>query len=294
MSSIRYEAPRSVADAVRLIQSDPGARVLAGGTDLLVQFRAGVRRPTAFIDIKRIPELVGISVTADGLQLGAATPAAVICEHNDVRALWPGLIDAVHLIGSTQIQGRGSVGGNLCNGSPAADSTCALIVNQAECVIVGPKGERVVAVDKFCTAPGKTVLESGEILVALRVPRPAPRTADAYLRLIPRTEMDIAVAGAAVSLTVDASGTCTAARVAIGAVAPTALLVADAARALIGSSLNDEALRKAAEAASAAAKPIDDKRGTVSYRRAMAGVLVKRAARIAADRVQHRSQGHNA
>jgi CO/xanthine dehydrogenase FAD-binding subunit len=288
MSSIRYEAPRSVADAVRLIQADPGARVLAGGTDLLVQFRAGIRRPSAFIDIKRIPDLVGVTLTADGLRLGAATAAAVVCEHADVRALWPGLIDAVHLIGSTQIQGRGSVGGNLCNGSPAADSTCALIVNQAECLIAGPRGERVVPVEKFCTGPGKTVLESGEILVAVRLPRPAPRTADAYLRLIPRTEMDIAVAGAAVSVTLDASGTCTAARVAIGAVAPTALLVVDAARALIGSNLNDDALRKAAEAASAAAKPIDDKRGTVAYRRAVAGVLVKRAAKIAAERARHR------
>jgi len=288
MSSIRYEAPRSVADAVRLIQADPGARVLAGGTDLLVQFHAGIRRPSAFIDIKRIPEVVGVTLSADGLRLGAATAAAVVCEHADVRALWPGLIDAVHLIGSTQIQGRGSVGGNLCNGSPAADSTCALIVNQAECLIAGPQGERVVPVEKFCTAPGRTVLDSGEILVAVRLPRPAPRTADAYLRLIPRTEMDIAVAGAAVSVTLDANGTCTAARVAIGAVAPTALLVADAARALIGSNLNDDALRKAAEAASAAAKPIDDKRGTVAYRRAVAGVLVKRAAKIAAERAQHR------
>ena len=208
MPAIRYEAPRSVAEAVRLIQTDPGARVLAGGTDLLVQFRAGLRQPTAFVDIKRIPELVGVSVDASGLRLGAATAAAVVCEHPDVRALWPGVVDAVHLIGSTQIQGRGTVGGNLCNGSPAADSTCALIVNRAECVIAGPKGERVIAVENFCTAPGKTVLETGEFLVAVRLPRPAPRTADAYLRLIPRTEMDIAVAGAAVSITVDGSGTC--------------------------------------------------------------------------------------
>ncbi len=289
MSAIRYEAPRSVADAVRLIQTDPGARVLAGGTDLLVQFRAGLRRPTAFVDIKRIPELVGITVDAAGLRLGAATAAAVVCEHPEVRALWPGLNDAVHLIGSTQIQGRGTVGGNLCNGSPAADSTCALIVNQAECAIAGPNGERVVPVEKFCTGPGKTVLEPGEFLVAIWLPRPAGRTADAYLRLIPRSEMDIAVAGAGVSLTLDASGTCTAARVAIGAVAPTALLVPDAAKALIGSQLDDDALARAAAAASAAAKPIDDKRGTVAYRRTIAGVLVKRAAKIAAERARNRN-----
>jgi carbon-monoxide dehydrogenase medium subunit len=286
MPAIRYEAPQSVAEAVRLIQTDPGARVLAGGTDLLVQFRAGLRQPTAFVDIKRIPELVGVSVGVNGLRLGAATAAAVVCEHPDVRALWPGVIDAVHLIGSTQIQGRGTVGGNLCNGSPAADSTCALIVNRAECVIAGPRGERVVSVEDFCIAPGKTALEAGEFLVAVLLPRPAERTGDAYLRLIPRTEMDIAVAGAAVSVTLDGGGTCTAARVAIGAVAPTALLVPDAAKVLIGTRLDDDALARAAAAASAAAKPIDDKRGTVAYRKSIAGVLVKRAAKIAADRAK--------
>jgi len=288
MSAIRYEAPRSVADAVRLIHADPDARVLAGGTDLLVQFRSGFRTPSAFIDIKRIPELVGVTVDAKGLHLGAATAAADICEHAEVRTLWPGLIDGVHLIGSTQIQGRGTVGGNLCNGSPAADSTCALIVNQADCIIAGPKGERVVPAERFCTGPGKTVLEPGEFLVALRLPRPAPRTADAYLRLIPRTEMDIAVAGAGVSITLDASGVCTAARVAIGAVAPTALLVPEAAKALIGSTLDDAALAKAATAASAAAKPIDDKRGTAAYRRTVAGVLTRRVITIAAARARER------
>jgi carbon-monoxide dehydrogenase medium subunit len=288
MHAMRYEAPRSVADAIRLIQADPNARVLAGGTDLLVQFRSGVRQPSAFIDIKRIPELVGITIDADGARLGAATAAAVICEHGEMTRLWPGLVEAVHLIGSTQIQGRGTVGGNLCNASPAADTTCALIVNQARCVIAGPQGERVVPVDRFCTGPGETVLDAGEFLVALLIPRPAPRTADAYLRLIPRTEMDIAVAGAGVSVTLDANGVCRAARVAIGAVAPTALVVPDAARALVGSTLDAAALARAGEAASAAARPIDDKRGTVAYRRAVAGVLTRRAAAIAAARAKGR------
>jgi CO/xanthine dehydrogenase FAD-binding subunit len=278
MISIRYEAPRSIADAVKLMAADPGAKILAGGTDLLVQFRAGTRQPTAFVDVKRIPELVGVTIDAQGLRLGAATAAAVIAEHADVRRLWPGLADAVHLIGSTQIQGRGSVGGNLCNGSPAADTTCALIVNRAECIIAGPSGERVVSVENFCIAPGRTVLQRGELLVALRVPRPAARTADAYLRLIPRSEMDIAVVGAGVSVTLDANGVCTAARVAIGAVAPTALLVPDAAKALIGSTIDDAALKAAGEAASAAARPISDKRGTAAYRRTVAGVLTRRAA----------------
>ena len=212
MQAIRYEAPQSVAEAVRLIATDPAARILAGGTDLLVQVRAGSRQPSAYIDIKRIPDLLDITIDARELRLGAATPAAAICEDVLLSSLWPGLSEAVHLIGSTQIQGRGSVGGNLCNASPAADTTCALIVNQARCVVAGPKGERLVPVEHFCLAPGKTVLEKGEFLVSLRIPRPGPRTSDAYLRLIPRTEMDIAVAGAGASVTLDAGGTCTAAR----------------------------------------------------------------------------------
>ena len=288
MVSIRYEAPASVADAVKLIQADPDARILAGGTDLLVQFRAGVRQPTAFVDVKRIPDLVEVTVDADGLRLGAAASAAAINEQADVKRFWPGLAEAIHLIGSTQIQGRGTVGGNLCNASPAADTTCALIVNRATCIIAGPKGERMVPADVFVVGPGKTVLERGELLVAIRVPRPAPRTADAYLRLIPRSEMDIAVAGAAVSVTLDAHGTCIAARVAVGAVAPTAVLVAAAEKALVGSKLDEAALNTAAQAASGAAKPIDDKRGTVAYRRTVAGVLTRRAAKIAAARAETR------
>jgi CO/xanthine dehydrogenase FAD-binding subunit len=286
MPTLRYEAPESVEEAVRLMSADPQAKVLAGGTDLLIQFRAGIAEPTAFIDVKRIPGLIGIAIDEKGLRLGAATPAAEICEHAELTRLWPGLAEAVHLIGSTQIQGRGTVGGNLCNASPAADSVCALIVNQATCVIAGPAGERTVPAGEFCTSPGRTVLGRGELLVAVRVPRPVPHTSDAYLRLIPRTEMDIAVVGAGVSVTLGANGVCTAARVAIGAVAPTARLVPDAARALIGSTIGEEALRKAGEAASSAAEPINDKRGTVAYRQTVAGVLVRRAAAIAADRAR--------
>ena len=286
--NIRYEAPQTVDQAVRLIASDPNAKIFAGGTDLLVQFRAGLRQPTALVDVKRIPELTRITIDAEGLRLGAAASAAEIGEHSELKRLWPGLAEAVHLIGSTQIQGRATVGGNLCNASPAADTTCALIVNQAQCVIAGPRGERIVAAEQFCTAPGKTMLDRGELLVAIRVPRPAPRTADAYLRLIPRTEMDIAVVGAGVSVTLDASGVCTAARVAVAAVAPTALLVPDAARALIGTRLDEAALGLAAEASSAAARPISDKRGTMAYRRTIAGVLTKRCATIAAQRATER------
>jgi len=289
LPTTRYEAPQTIADAVRLLHGDPDAKVFAGGTDLLVQYRSGLREPSAFVDVKRIPELSGIALDARGLRLGAATSAATIVEHRELQRVWPGLVEAVHLIGSTQIQGRCSVGGNLCNGSPAADTTCPLIVNRARAVIAGPEGERIVNVEDFVTGPAQTVLGRGDVLVALLVPRPAPRTADAYLRLIPRTEMDIAVAGAAVSVTLDANGVCTAARVAIGAVAPTALLVADAAQALVGSKLDSAALERAGAAASAAARPIDDKRGTVAYRRAVVGVLTRRAAAIAAARARERS-----
>ncbi len=288
MPAIRYEAPSTVADAVRLMQHEAGAHVLAGGTDLLVQFRAGLKQPAVFVDIKRIPELTAIHLDGHGLTLGAAVSAAEIVEHEELVRRWPGLAEAVALIGSTQIQGRGSVGGNLCNGSPAADTPCALIVNKAECVIAGTHGERVVPVDQFVLAPGRTALKPGELLVAIRLPRPAPHTADAYLRLTPRSEMDIAVAGAAVSITLDAHGVCTAARVALSAVAPTPLLVPDAGQALVGSHLDERALAKAAAAASAAARPIDDKRGTVAYRRQIAGVLTRRAAIAAARRAKER------
>ena len=288
MQSIRYEAPASVDEAVALLHANEGAKIIAGGTDLLVQHRSGVREPTAFVDVKRIPDLMRIAIDADGLVLGAATPAAEIYENQEIRQLWPGVAEATDLIGSTQIQGRATLGGNLCNSSPAADTVPALIAVRAQAVVAGPSGERTLAVEDFVTGPGQNVLGRGEFLVQLRLPRPGPRTADAYLRLIPRTEMDIAVVGAGVALTLDQAGTCTAARVAIGAVAPTALLVAEAAEALVGSSVDDAALARAAEAASAAASPIDDKRGTVAYRRRVTGVLTKRAAAIAADRARER------
>lgn len=288
MQPIRYEAPQTIGEAVRFLHANPDARVLAGGTDLLVQFRAGLKQPTAFVDIKRIPDLVGIHIDETGLRLGAATSAAAIGEHPELRRLWPGIAEAVALIGSMQIQGRGTVGGNFCNASPAADTPCAFIVNRAECVIAGPDGERRVAAEHFLIAPGQTALRPGEFLVALHVPLPAPHSADAYLRLTPRTEMDIAVVGAAVSVTLDAQGTCTAARVALGAVAPTPILVDAAARALVETPIDANAAARASAAASAAAQPITDKRGTTAYRRTVAGVLTKRAALLARARAEER------
>ena len=288
MQTTRYEAPGTVADALRAIAANPGAMVLAGGTDLLVQYQSGTRNPSAFIDVKRIPELMQIAADAGSVTIGAAVPAVEICANSTIKAWWPGLVDGVHLIGSTQIQGRGSIGGNLCNASPAADSVCSLIVGRGVAVIAGPKGEREVPVEQFAVSPGRNVLGRDELLVAVRLPKPAPHTGDAYQRLIPRSEMDIAVASAAVSLTLDEAGVCVAARVAIGAVAPTALLVPDATAALVGSRLDAAALKQAAAAASAAAQPIDDKRGTVAYRRQVVGVLTRRVALVAAARAKDR------
>ena len=194
------------------------------------------------------------------------------------------MVEAVELIGSTQIQGRASFVGNLCNASPAADSVPALVAAGAVAVIAGPDGEREAPVEDVPVSPGRTSLAKGEMVVAIKLPAKPARTGDAYLRFIPRTEMDIAVVGAGVCVTLDASGVCTAARVSLGAVAPTVLVVPDAAAALVGSKLDDAALAKLDAAARAACQPIDDKRGTIEYRTKVAGVLARRAAAIAFQR----------
>jgi carbon-monoxide dehydrogenase medium subunit len=282
-----FEAPRRVEDAVALLaKHGAAARVLAGGTDLLAQMRSGLRHPAVLVDLKRIPELVELHASAGGLAIGAAAPAALVREHPALRGWFPGLAEAAALIGSEQIQGRASLGGNLCNASPAADTTPALLVNEATVELAGPDGRRRIPVSAFPTGPGQTALGPGELLVAIHLAAPPARTADAYLRLIPRTEMDIAVVGAAVRVTLSSDGTCTDARVALGAVAPTALRVPAAEAALIGTRIDGAALVRLAEAASAAARPIDDKRGTAAYRRQVAGVLARRAAARAAERAR--------
>ncbi len=289
MPSLHYLAPESLDEAIGAISDSANARVLAGGTDLLVQMRLGLKEPETVVDIKRIPELSEIALDDGGLRLGAAVPGHRVTGHPQLADIYPGFVEALGLIGSSQVQGRCSAGGNLCNASPAADSVPAMIVNRASCNIVGPAGERSVPVEKFTTGPGSNCLEPGELLVSIDFPRPAARSSDAYLRFIPRTEMDIAVAGAAVSLTLDEAGICTHARVAIGAVAPTALLVPAAAEALVGSSLDEASLQRAGAAASDAASPITDKRGTADFRRKVVAVLVRRAAAAAKARIDTRT-----
>lgn len=287
MAVTEYKAPTSLDEAVNFLSNAAhAAKVLAGGTDLIIQSKGKYDSPLTVIDVKGISSMVSAELTDSELLLGPSMPCAKLTARDDIKAVFPGLVEAAYLIGSTQIQGRASVGGNLCNSSPAADTVPALIANGAVCVIQGPSGVREVPVEEFTTGVGQNVLEKGELLVQLKLQRPTPGTSDAYLRFIPRTEMDIAVAGAGVSVTLDADGTCTSARVGIGAVAPTALRVDAAADALIGSTLDDDALAAAAKAASDASNPITDRRGTVEYRRHVIGVLVKRAARLAAERAK--------
>lgn len=281
---MRFESPTTVQDAVALLARESGrAHVLAGGTDLLVRLRSGFIEPDLIVDLKRIDALRKIVPEDGGLRVGAAVPTAELNEHAEAVAGWPGVCEAAGLIGSTQVQGRCTMSGNLCNASPAADSVPALVAAGAVATIKGPDGTRTLAVEDVPAGPGKTNLKPGEILVSFTFPPRPKGSGDAYLRMIPRTEMDIAVVGVGVSLTLD-NGTCTAARVGLGAVAPTVLLVEDAAKALIGSKLDDAALDAAAAACSAACNPIDDKRGTIEYRTKVAGVLLKRTTAIAAER----------
>ncbi|MGI9491830.1 MAG: FAD binding domain-containing protein [Geminicoccaceae bacterium] len=284
---MQYESPETIEDAVALLaDGQTRTRVLAGGTDLLVQLRSGMIEPDLVVDIKRIPGLRQITEENGGFRIGAAVAGAELSEHPGVKHLWPGVVEAVDLIGSTQIQGRASMVGNLCNASPAADSVPAMIAAGAAVRIVGPGGERDMPVDDVVTGPGETCLKDGEIVTSVFLPARPPRSGDAYLRFIPRTEMDIAVVGAGVSVTLDDQGICAAARVGLGAVAATPLLVPDAAAALIGTKLDDQALASFGKAASAACRPIDDKRGTIEYRIKVASVLARRAAVIARDRAK--------
>ena len=284
---MRYEAPESLDTAVALLAGARGdARVLAGGTDLLVQMRADVLDPELIVDIKKIPETRAVAQEKGGWRVGAAVTGAELKENAALRKAWPGVVEAANLIGSTQIQGRATMGGNLCNGSPAADSVPALIAAGAVATVAGPKGRRDIPVEDVMLGPRKLSLAKGEFLVSFFLPPRPKGSGDAYLRFIPRTEMDIAVVGAGVNLTIDGKGIITAARVSLGAVAAKVLLVPAAAQAIVGSSLDRPAQDRLEAAARAACQPIDDKRGTVEFRTQIAGVLTRRAALIAIERAK--------
>lgn len=287
MSEIRYERPKTAEAAVALLAAAKGpARVLAGSTDLLIQMRSGRLEPELLVDIKGIAEMTSIVAENGGFRFGAAVTCMELIEHEGFSRAWPGVTDGVKLIGSIQVKGRATVGGNVCNASPAADSVPALIAAGASASILGPSGRRELRVEDIAAGPGKTSLAKGEIVTAFVLPRRSPRSGDAYLRFTPRTEMDIAVVGVGVNLTLDDKGVCTQARVCLGAVAERALLVPEAAATLIGTKVDATALVRLAAAASAACRPIDDKRGTKEFRIKVAGVLARRAAQIALERAR--------
>lgn len=278
---MRYEAPVTIKEAVGLLKKERGkAHILAGGTDVLVGMKMGAVEPDLLVDIKRIPAMSVVKVSKTGFRIGGAVTCAELGEHKALKKAWPGVVEAANLIGSDQIQGRCTIVGNLCNGSPAADSVPALIAAGARAVIVGADKRRTVGVETIVTGPGRTLLKKGEVIEAITLPISAKQTGDAYLRFIPRTEMDIAVVGVGICLTLE-GGLVKKARVALGAVAPTAILVPEAAHAIIGTKLDKRAMDQLAEACSAACRPIDDKRGTAEYRIRIAGVMARRAVKIA-------------
>ena len=287
MSEMRYETPNTAAAAVALLAAADGpARVLAGGTDLLIQMRSGHVAPALLLDVKGIGEMTAIVAEDGGFRIGAAVSCMALVEHAAFAGAWPGVTDAVKLIGSIQIKGRATVGGNVCNASPAADSVPAMIAAGAIASIAGPNGRRDLPVEAVAAGPGRNTLTKGEIVTSFLLPRRPARSGDAYLRFTPRTEMDIAVVGVGINLTLDDQGVCTHARVGLGAVAERALLVPEAAATLVGTTLDAAALARLAAAASAACRPIDDKRGTREFRIKVAGVLARRAAEIALKRAQ--------
>jgi len=278
---MRFESPTTTKEAAALLAGEQGdAYILAGGTDLLVRMKMGSIEPALVVDIKRISVTHEINVSAKGISIGASVSGATMSEHAKLIKSWPGVVEAANLIGSDQIQGRCTIAGNLCNASPAADSVPALIAAGAKAVIVGEQRRRTVAVEKIITGPGTTSLQKDELIESILLPKQAARSADAYLRFIPRTEMDIAVVGVGIHLTL-ARGVIKSARVVLGAVAPTPILVSKAAKAIVGTKLDAQALENLAAACSDACDPIDDKRGTIEYRTRVAGVLARRAAVIA-------------
>lgn len=284
---MRYEAPETLDAAVGLLAGESGqVKVLAGGTDVLVQIHADMIEPDVIVDIKKIAEMRAVAEEDGVWRFGAAVTGKELMDNAAFNAAWPGVMDGVRLIGSVQVRGRATVGGNLCNASPAADSVPPMITARAVATVIGPNGTREVPVEDIATGPGKTSLAAGEFVVSFQLPKRPARSGDAYLRFTPRTEMDIAVVGCAVNLTLDDAGICTDAIVSLGAVAARALIVDAAAKALIGTAVDDAAMEALGAAASAAASPIDDKRGTVEFRTEVAGVLAQRAAAIALERAK--------
>jgi xanthine dehydrogenase FAD-binding subunit len=289
LKDFSYAAPATLKEAAALLASANGkAKILAGGTDIIVQLREGLREADLVVDVKKIPELMELSYSpAKGLRLGASVPCYRIYDSAEISKAYPALTDAAHIVGGWQIQSRASVGGNLCNSSPAADTIPALIAHGVTAVIAGPKGQREVKVEQFCTGPGKNVLQPGELLVTLVFPPPGQHAASAYERFIPRNEMDIAVAGAGSWLQLSSDGqTVERARIGLCAIAPTPQLAEEASNWLAGQPATEDIFARAGELATQVASPITDMRGTAEYRMHLVGVLVKRTLLKAAERAR--------
>ncbi len=289
MQAFDYVAPKSIADAVSILnQNGDQARMIAGGTDILVMMRAGRRLADIVVDVKEIPELNQMTYNPqNGLTLGAAVPCHRIYEDATLAAAYPGLIDSAALIGGIQIQGRASIGGNLCNAAPSGDSIPAVIALSGICNIAGPNGTRQLPAEDFCTAPGQNALQRGELLVSISFPAPQAHSGANYQRFIPRNEMDIAVAGVGSSVVLDPSGqTFVSARISLASVAPTPVFSRAAGESLTGQPVSDESIRQASELAMADAKPINDMRGTIRQRTHLIGVLTRRTLNIAVARAK--------
>lgn len=288
MHAFDYDAPTTLTEAIDILNRQNGsARPLAGGTDLIDHMRTGRLKPQHVVDVKKIPELNVLELSEEGLRLGAAVPCFRIYEDPQISSKYAALADSAHIIGGVQIQSRASVGGNLCNSGPAADTIPALIALQATCVLTGPDGTREIPVEEFCTGPGQNVLQPGELLVELRFPPQPPNSGSRYRRFIPRNEMDIAVVGVGASVVLDDEGKrFRSARIGLGAVAPTPLFAEEASRLLTDQPVNDEAIQQAAEACRSMIRPIDDMRGTAEFRKHVTGVLVERVLKKAVERTK--------
>lgn len=277
MEAFDYVAPRSLEEAYGYLANGKRTLFMAGGTDVIVQLREGRRQCDVLVDLKRIDELTSYKFDSEGtLVIGAATPLAQIYEDPEIRRRLPGLVDAASLIGGIQVQSRASLGGNLCNASPAADSSPALIALGATLVIASALGQREMPVEEFFLGPGRNALQPGELLLQVRVPHQPPHSGTRYLRFIPRNEMDIAVASSGVRVVLSPDGdTIESLRIALGAVGPTVLVVD--ASSIIGRTIEAATVEAAGDLAAAAATPIDDMRGGVAQRRKLARVLTMRS-----------------
>jgi len=282
---MQYHSPSSFNEAVAISNSSSGlVKYLAGGTDVLVQLKIGTKSPDHLIDIKNIPGVREISLRDDGgYTIGAAVSGAQLTEHKELSKNWPGLVEGMELVGSAQIQSRATLVGNLCNGSPAADSVPGMIAAGASVSILNLSGTKDVLVEDIPSGPGSTSLENGELITAINLPKRNDYEGDAYLRFIPRTEMDIAVVGCAVNLSLE-NGVVTAAKVVLGAVGPKVILAHSAADCLVGTKLDGSSLSRFSAECSLIAKPISDKRGSEEFRKDIIGVIAQRAAKKAYDR----------